>query len=65
MRLVETGARGRGVAFAELGVYVVVTVLATMRFERSLLREVVAYVRPRPRPDIGAAASARTASRRS
>jgi hypothetical protein len=40
-------------------------VLATMRFERSLLREVAAYVRPRPRPDIGAAASAGTASRRS
>jgi O-antigen/teichoic acid export membrane protein len=65
MRLLESGSRSRGIALAELAVYVIVTVLATIRFERSLLREVAAYVRPRPRPEVGAAASAPTASRRS
>jgi len=48
MRMLESGPPARGVAFAEVGVYVVVTLLATYAFERPLLREVVGYLRARP-----------------
>jgi O-antigen/teichoic acid export membrane protein len=47
MRLLETGERTAGIAIAELAVYVLVTVLATLLFERDLLREMAGYVRRR------------------
>jgi O-antigen/teichoic acid export membrane protein len=48
MRLVEPSQRTLGIALAELGVYLVVTIAATWAFERDLLREAVGYVRRRP-----------------
>jgi O-antigen/teichoic acid export membrane protein len=46
-----TGADGTGVAaFAELGAYVALTVVATFVFERRLLAEMVGYLRSGPRP---------------
>jgi O-antigen/teichoic acid export membrane protein len=48
MRMLETGARTRQIAFAELALYVLVTLLATYLFERPLLREVAGYLRARP-----------------
>jgi hypothetical protein len=47
MRLLEQGPRTRAVAFAELGVYIVATLLATYAFERPLLRKIAGYLRPR------------------
>jgi O-antigen/teichoic acid export membrane protein len=50
-RVLETGDRTPAVAAAELAVYVVVTLAATIYFERELLREVLGYLRrPRPAP---------------
>jgi O-antigen/teichoic acid export membrane protein len=48
VRLLETGMRTRQLAFAELALYVLVTLAATYAFERPLLREVVGYLRSRP-----------------
>jgi O-antigen/teichoic acid export membrane protein len=45
MRLIESGTRTRPIALAEFAVYIVVTLAATAAFERSLLREVVGYLR--------------------
>jgi O-antigen/teichoic acid export membrane protein len=45
VRLVESGERTLGMALAELLVYGGLTVAATWLFERSLLREVVGYLR--------------------
>jgi hypothetical protein len=39
------GGRTLELALAEFGLYVAVTVIATIAFERSLLREVVGYLR--------------------
>jgi polysaccharide transporter, PST family len=43
-RLVESGDRTLGLAVAEFTAYVTVTVLATVLFERALLREVLGYL---------------------
>ena len=48
MRLLETGRETRLIALAEVAVYVIVTLLATLAFERPLLREVVGYLRSQP-----------------
>jgi O-antigen/teichoic acid export membrane protein len=45
LRLVDGPDRSLGTAFAELGLYLVVTVAATLVIERRLLREVAGYVR--------------------
>lgn len=47
MRAVETGPRTEAMAAVELGVYVIVTVLATWRLEGGLLREAVGYLTAR------------------
>jgi O-antigen/teichoic acid export membrane protein len=47
MRGLETGSRIERWAFAELAVYIVVTLAATTVLERSLLREVLGYLRAR------------------
>ncbi len=66
VRVVYTGDRTAGLAAAELGLYVIVTVIATLVFERALLREIVGYLRSgtrgstRPVAD-GAPAAARGA----
>lgn len=49
MRLVDWRG-GVGVALGQLALYVLVTVAATLVLERPLLREVLGYVRGRPRP---------------
>jgi O-antigen/teichoic acid export membrane protein len=43
------GGRTLELALGEFGLYVTVTVIATMAFERSLLREIVGYLREAPR----------------
>jgi O-antigen/teichoic acid export membrane protein len=48
LRAVGDLDRSLGIALVELGLYVAVTVAATLAFERPLLREVVGYVRGRP-----------------
>jgi lipopolysaccharide exporter len=48
MRLLAGGSGSRALAVAELVVYVAVTALATVAFERPLLGEVVGYLRARP-----------------
>jgi O-antigen/teichoic acid export membrane protein len=50
IRLVHTGHESAGLAATELAVYLLVTLAATWRFERSLLREAVGYVASRGRP---------------
>ncbi len=45
VRVVETGQRTLGLALAELALYIAATVAATWLFERSLLREVLGYLR--------------------
>jgi hypothetical protein len=45
MRLVESGDRTLALASAELVAYIAVTVAATLRFERPLIREVLEYLR--------------------
>ena len=45
MRLVESGPRTGALAVAELALYVAVTVVATLRFERALVREALALLR--------------------
>jgi hypothetical protein len=49
MRAIESGGRSEAAAFGELAVYVVVTGVATVLVERSLLGEVVGYLRARAR----------------
>jgi O-antigen/teichoic acid export membrane protein len=49
VRSVESGPRTLGIALGELGIYVAVTVAATLLFERRLLVEVWGYLRPRTR----------------
>ncbi|MEX2195985.1 MAG: oligosaccharide flippase family protein [Thermoleophilaceae bacterium] len=50
-RALESGERGAGHAAAELTVYLAVTIVATLMFERALLREMVGYLRGvRPAP---------------
>lgn len=49
-RLVETGDRTPGLAIAEVALFAVVTVAATMAVERSLLRDIVGYLRKSPAP---------------
>jgi O-antigen/teichoic acid export membrane protein len=46
LRLVEGGSRTRAIAVTELVVYVIVTVAATLAFERPLLAEIAGYLRP-------------------
>jgi O-antigen/teichoic acid export membrane protein len=48
IRVADGGARSLEVALGELGVYVLVTVAATIAFERALLGEALSYVRRRP-----------------
>jgi O-antigen/teichoic acid export membrane protein len=48
LRLIETGSRSAGLALLELGVYVAVTIAATVAFERPLLKEIAGYLRPAP-----------------
>jgi O-antigen/teichoic acid export membrane protein len=48
VRALETGDRTLGVALGELALYGLVTLVATVAFERALLREVVGYLRPAP-----------------
>ena len=50
VRAAEDPHRGAQSAIIELVVYLLVTVLATLAFERSLLREVAGYLRPGRRP---------------
>jgi O-antigen/teichoic acid export membrane protein len=50
LRLAETGDRTGGMALIELGLYVVVAVLATWLFERRLLREALGYFRGGAQP---------------
>jgi O-antigen/teichoic acid export membrane protein len=40
--------RSFGIALGELGLYLVVTAVATLYFERDLLREAIGYLRPAP-----------------
>jgi O-antigen/teichoic acid export membrane protein len=47
LRALESGDRTSGMALAELGVYVVATVAATLLLERALLKEVLSYLRPK------------------
>ena len=49
-RTLESGERTLGLALGELALYAVVTVLATIAFERALLREVAGYIRPAREP---------------
>jgi O-antigen/teichoic acid export membrane protein len=49
LRLLESAGREPGVALAELGIYVAVTIGATVLFERALLREILSYLRPQGR----------------
>jgi polysaccharide transporter, PST family len=48
MRAIEHGDRTPGIAIAELVVYAVITIVATIFFERALLREVLGYLRKPP-----------------
>ena len=50
VRALESGPRTLGVALGELALYVAVTAVMTLVFERRLLGEVWGYLRPRPRP---------------
>ena len=50
-----TGERTLELALLELGLYVVVTVIATVLFERPLLREALSYLRAAPEPRLRAA----------
>ena len=50
LRAVTDLDRSVSLAFAELGLYLLVTVVATWALERPLLREVVGYLRAAPRP---------------
>ena len=53
VRWLEQGPRSPALAAAELALYSVVTVLATVAFERSLLREVLGYLgRREPTPSL-------------
>ena len=45
VRAVVDADRGVGIALGELGLYVLVTVLATLGIERALIREVIGYLR--------------------
>jgi O-antigen/teichoic acid export membrane protein len=45
VRLLETGGRSLALALAELALYLAITLAATAYFERSLLRELIGYVR--------------------
>jgi O-antigen/teichoic acid export membrane protein len=56
-RALETGERTLGAALGELTLYVVVTVVATALLERTLLREVIGYLRPTPAPGRAGAAA--------
>jgi O-antigen/teichoic acid export membrane protein len=53
LRLALDAERTLEVALAEIAVYVLVTVVATLVFERRLLREVVSYLRPAPQLETG------------
>jgi hypothetical protein len=46
VRLAESGDRTLGLALGELALYLAVTAAATWVFERTLLREVLGYLRP-------------------
>jgi lipopolysaccharide exporter len=48
VRTLETGVRTLAIALAELAVYAIVTMVATVALERPLLREVIGYLRARP-----------------
>lgn len=48
IRLLEPGGRTLGIAIGELVLYVAVTVAATLVFERSLIREMLGYLRRIP-----------------
>ena len=48
VRAMDGGERTPGMAFAELGLYIAVTIVATLLFERRLLREARGYLRARP-----------------
>jgi len=54
MRVLEQGERTATLAITELGVYVVATVAATVLLERSLVREVLGYLRGPPVAPAGA-----------
>ena len=46
MRLAETGTRTAGIAFFELGIYVLIVIAATWMLEGRLIRETLGYVIP-------------------
>jgi hypothetical protein len=50
VRTLESGPRTGGDAAVELAVYLVVTIAATLVFERALIREVLGYVGRRVQP---------------
>jgi len=54
MRALEQGDRTAELAITELGVYVIATVAATLVFERSLVREMLGYLRGPPVAAAGA-----------
>lgn len=56
-RLVESGDRTVAVALGELALYAVVTIAATLLFERALLREALGYLRPTRAPGPSGAAA--------
>lgn len=49
-RLLEPGHRTVWVALGELALYIVVTIVCTWRFERSLVTEAAGYLRRQPAP---------------
>jgi O-antigen/teichoic acid export membrane protein len=53
-RLLFEGGRSPGRAAAELAAFVLIAVLATVAFERSLLRESLGYLRGRSAPEVAA-----------
>jgi O-antigen/teichoic acid export membrane protein len=54
IRLVETGDRTLGLALGELAIYLAVNAIATLAFERKLIREAISYLRRQPAPDAAA-----------
>jgi O-antigen/teichoic acid export membrane protein len=56
LRALEDGGRSGGLIAGELALYVGVTAVATLAFERPLVREILAYLRPGPSASAGAAA---------
>ncbi len=52
VRLADQGEPTLGVALAELALYILVTLAATLYFERRLLKEIFGYLRGRAKPEV-------------